>query len=414
MPNRFLFFPIFLFLPLSAGAAGISVTTLGGALSASDLAADLVGAGITVSNVVYTGAPGAAGTFSGASGILDFDGGVVLSTGAAPGIIGPDTGDSSVCWGLPGDSDLSASFGGEVTNDASVLEFDFVPQSAMVAFKYVFGSDEYLYYIGSYNDAFAIYVNGVNVALVPVTNQPVCVNDINPTTNSQYFVCNQVLAPYNYSPACPCDTGMNGFTTGLSASVAVTPGVTNHIKFAIADAIDCALDSWVCIEAQSLAVVGTATPTANPTSTPSRTASRTLSPTRTYSPTRTVSPTPTATPTSGPTRTPTPLLSPTTPAPSNSLSLTAAYPNPDPSQGPVWLPYVLTCDADVEIRVYDVAGETVRDLEPFAGRAGQNEEYWDGRNKFGASVASGVYISHITARADGQTQDAWVKLAITR
>jgi flagellar hook assembly protein FlgD len=75
---------------------------------------------------------------------------------------------------------------------------------------------------------------------------------------------------------------------------------------------------------------------------------------------------------------------------------------------------VLTCDAEVNIRIYDVAGETVRDLAPFAGLSGANEEYWDGRNSSGAQVASGVFIAHITASALGETADAWVKMAILR
>jgi len=100
--------------------------------------------------------------------------------------------------------------------------------------------------------------------------------------------------------------------------------------------------------------------------------------------------------------------------PPATLSLTAAYPNPDPSHGALWLPYVLTCDATVNITIYDVAGETVRDLTPFAGQTGPNEEEWDGRNGSGVLVSSGIYIGHIVAQAFGQKQDAWIKMAITR
>ncbi|HTB23470.1 MAG TPA: FlgD immunoglobulin-like domain containing protein [bacterium] len=162
----------------------------------------------------------------------------------------------------------------------------------------------------------------------------------------------------------------------------------------------------------------TAPPSPTPSSTPSATPSPSASPTRSSSPSpaRTATPssalTATDTPTPGPSPTPAPPTA--TPAPESYLSLTAAYPNPDPSHGPVWLPYVLTCDAGVDIRIYDVAGETVRDLAPFPGLTGQNEEYWDGKNSSGNLVASGVYIGHITARAFGQTQDAWVKMAVTR
>ena len=78
------------------------------------------------------------------------------------------------------------------------------------------------------------------------------------------------------------------------------------------------------------------------------------------------------------------------------------------------MPYVLTTDAQVNIRIFDVSGETVRDLVPFAGRKGANQEKWDGRNSSGAQAASGVFIAHIVARALGEQADAWEKLAIVR
>jgi len=154
-----------------------------------------------------------------------------------------------------------------------------------------------------------------------------------------------------------------------------------------------------------------ASPTATPTPslTPSVTVSDTYSASPTVTPTPSVSPSSSVSPTAS--ASPTPVGSPT---PAGYLVLTAKYPNPDPTRGPVWLPYTLTCDAQVNIRIYDVAGETVRDLAPFAGLTGANEEYWDGLNSSGQQAASGVYIAHITAQALGETRGAWVKLAIVR
>lgn len=176
----------------------------------------------------------------------------------------------------------------------------------------------------------------------------------------------------------------------------------------------------------------TQTYTISPTfsATPSFSHSPTLSPTPTVSPTWTVSPTPSATPSFSPsptpsptpTVTPTPSISPThthsptfTQTPPPDLVLTPKPPNPNPSgDGGTWLPYVLSRDAEVRIRIYDVAGETVRDLEPFPGRMGANEQFWDQRNSAGARVASGVFIVHIVATAGGQFRDAWVKCAVVR
>jgi hypothetical protein len=57
------------------------------------------------------------------------------------------------------------------TFDATVLEFDFVPTFSTVQFQYVFSSEEYSDFSNtSFNDVFAFFVNGVNIAVVPGTS----------------------------------------------------------------------------------------------------------------------------------------------------------------------------------------------------------------------------------------------------
>lgn len=150
----------------------------------------------------------------------------------------------------------------------------------------------------------------------------------------------------------------------------------------------------------------TATPTPSITPTfsfsPTRSATPSVTPTFSVSPTGTISPTYTVSPT-------------VTITPPPELLLTPKPPNPNPSDGNgVWLPYVLSRDAKVNIRIYTVAGETVRDLQPFAGQWGNNEEFWDERNDAGARVASGIFIGHIVARANDEQDDAWIKIAVAR
>jgi flagellar hook assembly protein FlgD len=75
---------------------------------------------------------------------------------------------------------------------------------------------------------------------------------------------------------------------------------------------------------------------------------------------------------------------------------------------------VLNRDASVDVRVYDVAGELVRDLGARPASRGPNEAFWDSRNDAGAAVASGVFLGRISATVPGEERDAWVKMAILR
>ena len=152
---------------------------LSSTLTANDLAHALAGSGVTISNVVYTGAPLAAGTFTGGSGIIDFDGGVALSSGYVPACRAEQLRQHVGANDTPGDTDLTA-LAGEDTYRRRILDFDFVPTSDKVTFQYVFGSEEYNEFVNAdFNDVFAFYVNGVNYATVGNPAVPVSVDTIN-------------------------------------------------------------------------------------------------------------------------------------------------------------------------------------------------------------------------------------------
>jgi uncharacterized repeat protein (TIGR01451 family) len=248
-------------------------------LTPTALAQSLVGAGVAISNVQYRGALRAAGTFTSSSNVLGFTNGIVLSSGSAHNVEGTNCEDGlSVDNGEPGDPDLNTIVGtGNITNDAAVLEFDFVPTSSTISFQYVFASEEYPDYIGEFNDVFGFFLTApggspVNLALIPGTNLPVSINNVNdgnpdddppiPPTNSQFYVNNQVYFVAG-QPLPPVDAEPNGLTTVLTAQATVTPGLTYHIKLAVADANDFALDSNVFVQAGSLSSTAV---TANPTS----------------------------------------------------------------------------------------------------------------------------------------------------
>jgi len=71
------------------------------------------------------------------------------------------------------------------------------------------------------------------------------------------------------------------------------------------------------------------------------------------------------------------------------------YPNPFNPE--TWIPYALAKDAPVSIRIYDVKGQLIRQLDIGEQKAGgylvkEKAAYWDGKNQSGQSVSSGLYF----------------------
>jgi hypothetical protein len=76
------------------------------------LAQSLAGAGVTISNITYTGTLESSGQFQGGGSIIGFEEGVILSSGWAVDVIGPNTDDgTSRELGTPGDPDLTGLSG---------------------------------------------------------------------------------------------------------------------------------------------------------------------------------------------------------------------------------------------------------------------------------------------------------------
>jgi hypothetical protein len=195
-----------------------------------------------------------AGTFTGGTGIIGFESGIILSTGGVQNVVGPNQYDSiSQINGLAGDPQLTAIAGGQ-TYDATNLQFDFTPTLSEISFQYVFASDEYNEYANTqFNDVFAFFLNKIggtptNIAIVPgTTSTPVSINNVNLVNNPAYFINNDIASGAHLN------TEMDGLTTVLTASATVIPGQTYHIKLAIADVTDSVYDSNVFIKASSFA-----------------------------------------------------------------------------------------------------------------------------------------------------------------
>ena len=222
----------------------------------------LLGSGVTVSNISYSGVPASIGSFDATGTNLGINQGVIMTTGTVvntgEGPHGPnDDGGSGVNNGAAGFGPLSNLIGGIDTYNAAILEFDFVPYSDEVKFRYVFGSEEYPEYVGSqYNDVFAFFISGPgisglqNIAKLP-NGQAVAINNVNAGANATYFVNNGDgnTAPFNGSNTF---IQYDGFTTVLTAESDVQCGETYHLIICIADAGDGILDSGIFLEANSL------------------------------------------------------------------------------------------------------------------------------------------------------------------
>jgi len=94
------------------------------------------------------------------------------------------------------------------------------------------------------------------------------------------------------------------------------------------------------------------------------------------------------------------------------------YPNPfDPNREATDIRYNLPFDSDVDIYIYTMSGERVRQMHFNAGanggRAGLNAGiYWDGRNGSGDIVLNGVYVAYIRAAVNDLT--ATLKVAVVK
>lgn len=233
---------------------------------ATALAQQLVGAGVTISNVTFTGNPAMAGIFENKGGTkIGIGSGIVLTSGRArtnggTGVNGNGTTPASNTladngWGLPGDPDLGIEIGSSSLRDACILEFDFIPLGDSIRFNYVFSSEEYVsQYVCSFNDAFAFFISGPgftgqkNIALVPNTSIPVSIFNVNDVpggacpNNQAYFLDNSTNTQFTH----------DGLTTTLVAHEKVRPCEVYHLKLVIADVIDDAFDSGVFLEARSL------------------------------------------------------------------------------------------------------------------------------------------------------------------
>jgi uncharacterized protein (TIGR02145 family) len=223
----------------------------------------LVGQGVFVSNCTFNGSSamitsnqiGTFETTGNAVTQLGLPAGVLITSGQASLAIGPNTSPGAgAATTSGGDPDLSI-IAATNTNDKCVIEFDFVPQSDTLKFRYVFGSEEFYEYCNSYNDAFGFFLSGpgitgtfsnssVDIALMPGIPLPVTINNLCANPTSTWNNAGGIYFQYD------------GMSYVFTAWHVVTPCATYHIKLAVADASDNAYDSGVFLEKNSFNSTG--------------------------------------------------------------------------------------------------------------------------------------------------------------
>ena len=266
--SKKIFFIISLLCSATAADAQLQLQTLTIQQYVQDV---LLGSGVAATNITYTGCPQQIGYITGGNSVgLSIEGGIALSSEAVETIVDPaSTAFLDGTCEVSGDAALLSiansvppligqTFSVGSVNDVAILEFDFVPTGDTLRFNYIFGSDEYLTWVNSsYNDIFAFLLSGpgitgpyaspagfpggaVNIAQLPNTTPPlpITISSVNNVLNSSYYIDNQPNVGIY----------LNGYTVTLEAYSLVQCGETYHIKLAIADGSDTALESAVILE----------------------------------------------------------------------------------------------------------------------------------------------------------------------
>ncbi|MCT8339719.1 choice-of-anchor L domain-containing protein, partial [Flavobacteriaceae bacterium TK19130] len=256
---------------------GISQITIDDSLTAQQLVEDILinSTCADVSNFVLStgtnfGQANGIGAFDANGSGFPFASGIILTSGDVNDAPGPNGGTVSVgtsAW--EGDTDLETILGvpANSTNNASFLEFDFVPNVDEISFNFIMASEEYNQnFECTFSDAFAFILTdqatGVvqNLAVLPGTTTPIQVTNIRYEVPS-VFDCNAVneeyFQQYNddygnpavpFVPAATAPIEYNGQTVSLTAMGSVIAGNPYTIKLVVADDGDSAFDFAVFLE----------------------------------------------------------------------------------------------------------------------------------------------------------------------
>lgn len=225
----------------------------------------IIGEGVYYDNVTYQGADLARAIFEdGNTTNLGLDNGIVLCTGNPNFIPGPN----DHCWmtavfNTPPHPLLSAISTATGAEDAAVLEFDIVPETDTLRFRYVYGSEHYSQQASwAWSDVFGCLITGPDPAGGAYSNKNIAIVPGTEIVSIMASTIKNGSADCGFSPSGPCTNcefyidnigGLtlqyDGFTAVLEAWVPVIPCQTYHILLGIQDGEEMGfLDSGVFIE----------------------------------------------------------------------------------------------------------------------------------------------------------------------
>ncbi|MBP5189501.1 MAG: choice-of-anchor L domain-containing protein [Bacteroidales bacterium] len=238
----------------------------------------MLGQGVDISNVRFNGSStsincNGVGKFTTGNTptTLGMSEGIILSASAMSYIVPNGSGTTHNCP-IYSDADLINtvhSWGNSYSvNNQSVLEFDFIPKSDTIKFRFVFASEEYYgFECSEFNDIFAFFLQGPNpnggtynqknIALVPGTDTAITISTINGGQSyGSESPCCLNFAQYFVAHPTFLNSSLDGMTVVLTAQAAVIPCQNYHLKMCVANVSDQSLPSCVFLEANSLSSNG--------------------------------------------------------------------------------------------------------------------------------------------------------------
>ena len=233
-------------------ASELPITTVREGTTATQMAQEIFGSGVTVTGATYYGDIDSAGIYTNgdsvAAGVTPGDTGVILSTGEvedftnSSGQSNQNSNTTTNTYGTNNFTQYNNAAGG-ATYDASTLDIDFIPDSNILTMQFVFSSEEYPEFANSiYQDFFGVWING------QLVEHDVGDGDTDPfnisTTNNINMYVDNTTDDYN--------TEMDGFTITLTLTMFVNPGEVNSMRIALMDVGDSSYDSNVLIAGNSV------------------------------------------------------------------------------------------------------------------------------------------------------------------